>query len=396
VTLVGELGGRSRARVEADGRVAPEERTWHLDWWVGADDRWRVPARETAVRQTLVGDVPVVQTSMRVPGGDAIHRVYAIGGPGGLAVVEVENASPAPFVAALVVGGAQGIALDGEHVLLDGRPGLLSRRAPSRWSVARRGGTEIEVCSGAARSGPFPPTRSRAGAAEAAFLYPVAHRTTLRAALVLAPGRPDVSAVDVRQLPTADDAVRGWSAQLDRALRVELPDESLMASVRSARAETLLAGTRRAPIGVDVAALEDWGFDAEAAEGWRRLSPRERRRAARRSPEPAAWADVQAAVPAGGAVLLLTLRALLAHDGADAVTLLAELPAAWLGQPIEAHDAPTRRGPVSFAVRWHGARPALLWDAPAGTTVRAPGLDPGWSSTDPAGEVLLPPVGSRA
>jgi hypothetical protein len=392
--LVGELGGRSRARIGPTGTVVPEERTWRLDWWVGADDRWRVPQRETAVRQTLLGDSPVVQTSMRVPGGDAIHRVYGVAGPGSLLVVEIENASPAPFVVALVVGCMQGVALDGTRVLLDGRPGLLTTRAPSRWAVERRGGTEIEVCSGAARSGPFPPTRSRAGTAEAAFLHPVAHRTTLRAALVLAPGRPDVSGVDLTRLPTADDAVRGWTAQLDRGTRVVLPDERLAALVRAARAQVLLAGTRRAPIGIDVAALEDWGFDADAEEGWRRLSLRERRRAARRSAMPASWADVQAA--AGGSALLLAVRSLLVHERDDVVTLLAELPPAWLGQPIEVHDAPTRVGPVSFAVRWHAERPALLWDVPEGVTVRAPGLDPDWSSTEQAGEALLRGIATTA
>jgi len=44
---------------------------------------------------------------------------------------------------------------------------------------------------------------------------------------------------------------------------------------------------------------------------------------------------------------------------------------------------------LSFAVRWHGPRPALLWEAPAGVTLRAPSLDPGWSSHETAGETLL-------
>jgi hypothetical protein len=47
------------------------------------------------------------------------------------------------------------------------------------------------------------------------------------------------------------------------------------------------------------------------------------------------------------------------------------------------------RGRVSCSVRWHGPRPALLWDAPADVTVRAPALDPAWSSTEATGEALL-------
>jgi hypothetical protein len=52
-------------------------------------------------------------------------------------------------------------------------------------------------------------------------------------------------------------------------------------------------------------------------------------------------------------------------------------------------DVPLRQGMLSFAVRWHGARPALLWDAPAGTELRAPALDPAWSAHERAGETLL-------
>jgi hypothetical protein len=49
----------------------------------------------------------------------------------------------------------------------------------------------------------------------------------------------------------------------------------------------------------------------------------------------------------------------------------------------------TRHGAVSFALRWHGAKPALLWDAPAGVSLRAPGLDGSWTSSGGAGEALL-------
>jgi hypothetical protein len=69
----------------------------------------------------------------------------------------------------------------------------------------------------------------------------------------------------------------------------------------------------------------------------------------------------------------------------------------WFGQGIELHDAPTSLGSFGFAVRWHGERPALLWEldpADPGQPVRieAPGLDPSWSSTEPVGEALLQPA----
>ena len=47
-------------------------------------------------------------------------------------------------------------------------------------------------------------------------------------------------------------------------------------------------------------------------------------------------------------------------------------------------------------MRWHGDRPALLWElAPHDdrpVRLRASRLDPTWSSTDRAGEALLAPV----
>ena len=60
------------------------------------------------------------------------------------------------------------------------------------------------------------------------------------------------------------------------------------------------------------------------------------------------------------------------------------------------HDAPTHFGHLSYAVRWHGPRPALLWELKphpgvGRVTLTAPGLDPGWSSTEFRGESLLGP-----
>jgi hypothetical protein len=61
------------------------------------------------------------------------------------------------------------------------------------------------------------------------------------------------------------------------------------------------------------------------------------------------------------------------------------------------HDLATTFGRLSYAIRWHGERPALLWelvphDGVGGVRLTTPALDPSWSSTEAAGEALLAKV----
>ena len=102
-TMVGNVGSPWEAIVDPRGLVTPWFDGWSLDWWIGADDRWHFPSREVSVRQRLVDAAPVVETVMRVPGGDAVQRVYAVQDVEELAVVEFENASNLPFALALAV-----------------------------------------------------------------------------------------------------------------------------------------------------------------------------------------------------------------------------------------------------------------------------------------------------
>ena len=86
------------------------------------------------------------------------------------------------------------------------------------------------------------------------------------------------------------------------------------------------------------------------------------------------------------------------------LSLCNVVPDAWLGQSWEVHDLPTAFGQLGFAVRWHGDRPALLWelaehdDGRRGDplTLTAPGLDPRWRSVERRGEALLAPVTAPA
>jgi hypothetical protein len=82
-----------------------------------------------------------------------------------------------------------------------------------------------------------------------------------------------------------------------------------------------------------------------------------------------------------------------ASGGGRELLLLPSPAKEWHGENIAAHDVPTRFGRLSFALRWHGTRPAVLWELDerdgAPVTLRAPHLDPGWSTTQPTGEALL-------
>ena len=210
-----------------------------------------------------------------------------------------------------------------------------------------------EVCSWSRPVGAIEP--------DGAHVFPVPHRTSVRVALA------DRS-VDGRGQPDHAAAVRAWVRLLDRGMHTELP-EPLQHEIDCARADALLAP----PSAATFVVLEAWGFDREAAAMWERLGLRARR-AARRD------------APTG---FLLSTRDALVREVARRVEVLPGFRRAWLGQSIAVHDAPLRKGRASFAVRWHGARPALLWDVPAGMTVRAPALDPTFVSTEPVGETLL-------
>jgi len=94
------------------------------------------------------------------------------------------------------------------------------------------------------------------------------------------------------------------------------------------------------------------------------------------------------------------LRQLVVSDGPGEIRLLSEMPVAWRGTNVEAHNVMCADGILSFGLRWHGPRPALLWEfEPAqgaeSSTFRltVPGVSSDWVGTERAGEALLPDPG---
>lgn len=391
-TLIGVTGAPGRALVTPWGDVTPlrpgEPAT--VSWYVAAEDRWHLPAEEPALRQRRLDGTPVVETRLRVPDGDAIQRVWSVPELGGLTVIEIENDSPLPFAVAFA------------------GPRLLTERPPADVAVQ---GLDLP---------------------EGSIVLPVGHRTSIRVAVP-----HDVARLGTWALPPLAPAmavVRGWSTIVHRASRVVLPDDGLADALTAARCDLLLDGPVDADDAVgfllDVAELGRLGDDAEA---WMPeiIDPIAR---IARSDDPgvddALAACERLAVAAhddraaGDIVALRTRRARSGLTSVDAATppasfsdvrrgasvgrfvlevercvatggrlLPAGLPRRWLGANFEVHGIPTgARSAVSFAVRWHGERPAVLWEQhgePCRLT--APGIDPEWSTDEVVGEALWAP-----
>ncbi|HEY4378104.1 MAG TPA: hypothetical protein VGM93_13140, partial [Acidimicrobiales bacterium] len=274
-TLVGTAGSARATPVDAGGAVGGEG--WTLDWAVGADDRWHLPAQEASVRQLLVEGTPVVETLLRVPGGDAVHRAYGARDAAGTehVVVEVENRTSIPFALALVVrpigldgrGSAQRITVDAAgydpgaqapHVVrIDGRAVLLLPRRPARSAVGSHAeGDPMElVMAGAAASG-LGEALCDSGWASTALVLPLVHTAVLRVLLPIDavdpsdgvddPLRDQAPAVP-QGLPESAAVVAGWQAQT-AAVRISVPEARLAAAFDAGRSALLLADHGVGPV----------------------------------------------------------------------------------------------------------------------------------------------------
>lgn len=376
---IGALDGGPVGFVSPLGEVDVQPFGIRIAWCVLAEDGLRDPATATTRRQWCDG--AVVETAIRVHDGDVVLRTFATREA---LVLEFDNSTSAACAIGLVVDG------DPRRVW--------SRRPVAHWCrSADRDAVFGAIANGTTHAGD-PPQENIAGASTG-LVWPLAHRATLRVVAGDRPRRaPAVSGRRSACVPAedvgVDDVRRAWMVHLGRGLRTEIDDRVLQHAVDAARIGLLVrartAGGRLAP--PIVAALEDWGFDDEAIVAWDRLGIRDRRRLRRCRIDPHwAWARLLAAQESGDGVgLLNALRALLVDDKSGGVDLLAGFPPAWLGLGVAAHDVPVRGGTVSFALRWHAARPALLWEVTGDLVVRASRLAPGWSSDRNAGEALLP------
>lgn len=394
--VVGVRGGTWHAIVNERGAIRPSDGSPVLDWYVAADDRWHDPSAEGTVRQERRGGIPIIETRLRVPGGDIVQRVYGVVEHGGLIVIEFENQSPLPVAIALTRGD------------------VLAQRLPSSAGI---------------------PISQQILLPTGSVAFPVGHKSTLKVALAK-------SGHSLTKLPAGladgQQLWRGWSTTLDRASRLILPQSEYGEAVARIRADLLICGEDFSEIAGDQVAyvlslveLHRMGEKidehllglVDAVESLLASSSRESRiawdveralfgaqRLFHSVGETRAVADVATSqarlgsvgdepadfpieMPQGVRGIAWVEDQLVSprRDGTAAI-FARSIPSRWLGVNLEAHGlmADAVRT-VSCALRWHGEFPALLWEVvgPPGLHLSAGRCDPTWSSNESTGETLL-------
>ena len=415
---VGVRGGAWLGGVNAWGDVFVDGQE-RLRWFVAADDRWYRPSRETTVRQREVSGVPVIETRIKVPGGDAVQRVYGVADFGGVIVVEVFNDSSLPFA----------VAFD--------RGDIVAMREPSPTGVQG-----IDLPAGS-------------------VVFPVGHHATMRVAILISDIERGlerkISAQELESLPSFEQVERGWLAALRVASRVDVPEASWENILTTQRCKLLLSGEG----GLTSDAVSSSGDDfvdlildraervklGDNAGQWVDEVATATESVIRRCAKnrDAKWFEERAIILAGMVlnragetrgqkdIAQAWSRVFGDAAGFGAYGLLADVGAAisrdqlasfsgvrqiawvesqlvalrrdnvieicprgiddaWLGANFECHRlVASPEHLISFAVRWHGDKPALLWeiDGPPGARVAASAVDGTFSSTELRGETLL-------
>ena len=442
--LIGDLDG-SIGRISPAGSVMMADRSWSLEWGIRDAERWRRASAERAVRQNRLDDTPVYETRMRVAGGDVIQRVGVLNdGNGRALLVEYENDSPDALVVATVGRIAEPLTATAAGVARPAGPWM----RPERPAGAVLMGRDIWAAVEAEAAG-----TNRSGDGDVAVLLALPHRQTISIVVgfdgdlptqvstagEIAAGWRTITArgLDIEVSDVALTAA--WRRLVCDLILVAGDDDPVVAGEAAwwldlaglhreadrGRAQVLAASDHGllGPVGA-VAALRSFASAcwrdndadsqaelAELAGPLARLSGPQLDQATLRMvaralavTAPAAAADARRLVErvsrptyttqspvAQGAERVLAM--LLVDLGDEAtIGILPSVPKSWNGQPLDVRGLVTSLGSLSFSVRWHGERPALLWERTGGpdlVELRCPAWDSAWSSTERNGEALL-------
>lgn len=381
----GVTGQPWRAFITEWGGIEPWDDAPSIDWYVAADDRWHVPADEQSVRQRRIEGTAVTETRVRVPSGDVVQRVFSVADAGGLTVVEVENESPMPVAVAfgrrdvmterpIVDVPIEGIELPDEAFVMP---------------LGHQATVTIALAHGEQRSGPIPGgiasmtqvVRGWLSLTERAsrFVLPDGEAGSLLSEAITA----ERCEIALGSMPNADDDAAGFLLALYELVRMGEPPDHWMPELVDAVEQLGPQASWDADVALDAARRVVTA--AEEARARRDLDRIMSGRTA--SPAPP--------TPPAGVRSIAWLESQLAGGGA---LLPVGMPGDWLGQSVDVYGVPTTPGStVSYAIRWHGERPAVLWEQTGeAIELTAPIVAPEWTSSEATGETLWPrPPGAQ-
>ena len=229
------------------------------------------------------------------------------------------------------------------------------------------------------------------------------------------------AAVVLDRVGLPDEADRAREALVGAAERLRLPSPAAVAGLRALASRRLRAGrvSGLAELAGPLAEAASDHLDAvileQVANVLETEAPAAARDARRLLAETASPASLTPAHVSGDSLAaaardsiafggdgLAGVEALLdclVAEAADRLVMLPAPPEAWNRASVDARSLVTLHGVLSFSVRWHGPRPAVLWElAPPGdhgaggdfdgVALRC-GLDASWSAPGSAGETLL-------
>jgi len=375
-TLIGTDDG-FRAIVDDQGTVFPLGADHGVQWWVRYGDDWHQPNGETRQRQTRPGTAPILETTMHIPDGRVIATTWAAAATGPGVITEIRNESAAPIA----------IAVSPE---------------PAPWSTSPQGKSGVVT---------------------------VVHGSGMR---FVVPG-PGAEKAKPEDFPEAERVKAGWDKRFEEIADTQLPGTDLGGFKTQQLVDLFLAE----PTPDGACSLSAWGLPTEATrqiaeaapspewlnaavEHWARhrnladfTEPRRidldqlLRSAGRRTAptDPQSLANLLAALGEHQAATDLQKQkpaqdvwprrygALVEETSKGLALFPDEFSADWYGKDLAVTGLATQWGQFGFALRWHGARPALLWELnphpETSAVITTPGLDTSFESNKNEGETLL-------
>ena len=196
-TPLGTVDAGAIADVDPAGLVHVRHTDWSVDWWIGAEDRWHHPSIDAAVRQRQLGAGPIVETAMRVPGGDIVQRVFAVRASSGdehavtwddsAVVIEIENLTAVPVALAVVLrpflldgdGSIAQLGSIGPVLSVDGSVAAVLSKPVAR-RVVGRVGSVAERLAAADDADPDGEEERADGTLEGAYVVALPHTAVVR------------------------------------------------------------------------------------------------------------------------------------------------------------------------------------------------------------------------